>query len=204
MRTCSLAVLIVVLAAPLAGAQDFLAQTGSSGGSCKTCPAGPQGPKGERGERGPKGDPGPQGPQGPPGQNGAPGPQGPQGPPGRIELPVAVLTPLRHFDGAVPHLYLGDTAGHAHNLRNWLMYAPSTGEIVLVHQTGEGLQIETRPPREGELLHPGGGPRKVWTRGGVVAYQPDGVTPAILFMQREDGMFCFIPWTGYPRVDVGM
>jgi hypothetical protein len=115
---------------------------------------------------------------------------------------VTVPTPLFHFDGRVPYLYLGDTAGYAHNLRNWLMYAPATGEIVLVHQTQAGLELETRPPREGELLHPGGGPRKVWTRGGVVAYQADGVTPAMLFMQREDGMFCLIPWSGYARASV--
>jgi hypothetical protein len=109
-----------------------------------------------------------------------------------------VPTPLYHIDGAIPYLYLGEAAGYAPNLRNWLMYAPTTGEILLVHQTPTGLMLERRPPREGERLHPGGGPRNVWTRGGVVAYKEDGVTPAMLFMQREDGVFCLIPWAGYP------
>jgi hypothetical protein len=109
-----------------------------------------------------------------------------------------VPTPLYHIDGAIPYLYIGEAAGHAPNLRNFLMYAPTTGEIMLVHQTATGLMLEIRPARAGELLHPGGAPRKVWTRGGVVAYKLDGVTPAMVFMQREDGVFCFIPWDGYP------
>jgi hypothetical protein len=109
-----------------------------------------------------------------------------------------VPTPLYHIDGVIPYLYIGEAAGHAPNLRNFLMYSPTTGDILLVHQTPTGLMLETRPARAGELLHPGGAPRKVWTRGGVVAYRLDGVTPAMLFMQREDGVFCFIPWDGYP------
>lgn len=161
--------------------------------ACTTCPPGP---------RGPMGPTGPTGPQGPKGDPGPPGPRGPQGPP--PELPPVVPTPLRHYDGLVPYLWLGDTAGHAPNLRNWLMYDPATGAIVLVHQRADGLYTETRPPSEGELIHPGGSPRKVWTRGGVVAYQADGVTPAMVFMQREDGLFCLLPWRGYPAVRVAM
>ncbi len=141
MRTCSLAVLLLALAAPRAGAQDFLTPQTGSGGSCRTCPAGPPGPAGPKGDRGERGLKGETGPQGAAGRNGDPGPQGPQGPPGRIELPIAIPTPLRHYDGSVPYLYLGESAGYAHNLRNWLMYAPATGEIVLVHQTSAGLQV---------------------------------------------------------------
>lgn len=161
---------------------------------------GEPGPAGPVGPQGPMGGPGPAGPQGPRGAEGPSGPQGPVGPPGPgAELPPPVPTPLVHLDGQVPMLYLGDAAGHAPNLRNWLMYAPSTGAIVLVHQQADGLYAETRPASEGELLHPGGAPRKVWTRGGVVAYAADGVTPTMVFMQREDGMFCLLPWrSGYP------
>lgn len=190
------AVVLVVSVGGVVAAQAPPNPFGSETGTrCTTCPAGPKGPTG------------PTGPAGPRGPSGPTGATGPQGPPGTCEgrcpvVPQPVPTPLRHYDGAVPFLYLSDTAGHAPNLRNWLMYAPSTGDLVLVHQRATGLELETRPASEGELIHPGGQPRKVWTRGGVVAYQADGVTPAILFLQREDGLFCFVPWRGYPRVAV--
>lgn len=193
------------------GEQGPRGDPGPAGPAGPIGPVGATGPKGERGEQGPKGDTGPAGPQGldgadglpgpsgPAGPQGADGPQGPPGPPGGSEGPIPVPTPLYHIDGVIPYLYIGEAAGHAPNLRNLLMYNPATGDLLLVHQTATGLLLETRPARAGELLHPGGAPRKVWTRGGVVAYKLDGVTPAMLFMQREDGVFCFIPWDGYPR-----
>lgn len=157
--------------------------------ACTTCPAGPAGPRGATGPAGPQGVPGPTGSQGPP---------GPSLPPPSV--PPAV-SPLVHLDGQVGFLLLGTANGHAPNLSNWLMYQPSTGAIALVHQRESGLSMEVRPPSAGELLH-NGAPRKVWTRGAVVAYAADGVTPTMLFLQREDGLFCFTPWRGYAEVPV--
>jgi hypothetical protein len=109
-----------------------------------------------------------------------------------------VPTPLVHLDGQVPALWLGALPGHAPNLRNWLLYAPSTGAITVIHQQADGLYAETRPASEGERLH-NGAPRKVWTRGGAVAFAADGVTPTMLFLQDDAGQFCLIPWRGgYP------
>ena len=149
--------------------------------TCKEC----QGPQGPAGPRGPQGPTGPQGPQGPRGE----------APP--VEPPVP--SPLFHYDGG-GWIFLGDTVGHAPNLRNWLMYSPTTGAIMLVHQRAGALTVEVRPPTEGELLHPGGAPRKVWNRGGVVAYAEDGVTPTWLVVSNLAGEFCFVPWRGYGEV----
>lgn len=165
--------------------------------TCTTCKPGPQGPAG------PKGDRGPEGPAGKPGVQGLVGPEGPAGPPGPPAPPSPfVPTPLGHYDGQTPFLFLGATASDTPSLANWLMYDPGTGAIALVRQTASGLLTEIRPASAGELIHPAGAPRKVWTRGGVVAYREDHVTPALLFMQREDGQFCFIPWNGYPVTPV--
>lgn len=144
---------------------------------------------------------GPQGPQGPQGIPGEVGPQGPQGPPGIYTPPVPEGSPMWHVDGALPGYNLMGTLVNETNLNDLLLYAPKTGEIIIVRHYGDSLWLERRPPSEGELLHPGGGPRKVWTK--IVSITKDRHSQLILFAMNEiTGDWCFIPWRGYSMSQV--
>lgn len=168
--------------------------TANTGQTCEvgcTGPIGPQGPQGPTGATGPQGVPGVQGPRG------EVGPQGPQGPAGTYVPPPVETTPLVHWDGALPGYVLMGTLINETNLNDLLFYRPTTGEIIVVRHYSDSLWMERRPPTEGELLHPGGAPRKVWTK--IVSLTKDRHSPLILFaMNEKTGDWCFIPWRGYP------
>lgn len=162
---------------------------------CVTCPAGPRGPKGEPGDPGPAG---PRGPQGEPGIGtpGPAGPMGPQGPPARIELPPPSLSLVPHFDQyLLGFLKMETLPGLAPNLRNVLLYNPKSGQFAVLYQMRDGtFRVSIRQPNANEL-HPQGSPRYVWTRGAVMAYAADGVTPTAIWAQNESGHMCWIPYT---------
>lgn len=198
-RSSLLTIVLSLLALPsLAGAQTVPHPMGGQPEpTCKTCPPGERGPTGPRGPKGDDGAPGRPGQPGPKGEKGDPGPQGPPGEP-EPRMP-ARPSPMRHFDANFGLRLLTELPGYAPNLRNLLLYAPESGDIVLLHHYPDRLVTERRPGSEGRILHPGL-PRRLWTIGKVIAYQEDGITPSRIWLEDAEMNVCLIEWVGgYPR-----
>jgi hypothetical protein len=171
------ALAVLALAGP-ATAQQLTDPFGAR--ACTTCPAGPQGERGRDGK------------------DGKPGRDGIDGRDGRDAVTVEPQdSPLYHFDlsGSFNQRLLAVLPSFIPNLRNFLTYDPTTGDISLFHQQPDVVLRETRPGSAGRILH-NGLPRKLWVKGEVIAYRANGVTPHWIWLESADGDVCVVEWLG--------
>ncbi len=204
MKILLTSVLLSVLATQMS-AQSKIATSNTGGCIPSVHPCGPELPPRE-----PIPVPGPQGPQGPKGDKGDKGDRGEKGEKGDpgeviiVERPTEMLEMLLgHFDYQLKGYHLvGQIERPNSPFTDVIFYEPANGNFHIAHFYADSVWLETRPASEGELLHPGGAPRKVWNKAVMITRSRDAVNKILLAFQDGSGLGCNIPWRGYPMREV--